>query len=78
MARTPNANHSVRVTITASAQVGGYLDDLIGVGIYGQTQSEVAKTLVASGIERLIKDGVLQIKRPPSSSGQVPGTGAAS
>jgi hypothetical protein len=62
MAREPNEHHTTRIFISPSTEVAGYLDDLAKLGIYGKTRSEVAKTLIAFQIERLVKDGILKIR----------------
>jgi hypothetical protein len=53
-----------RIYIRPSTEVEAYLQDLVTVGIHGKTKSEVAKTLISNQIERLIKDGILQLRRP--------------
>jgi hypothetical protein len=64
--RNPNDIEGARIYISTSAEVKGYLQDLAEIGIHGKTKSEVAKTLVGYEIERLIREGVLQLRRKPS------------
>lgn len=54
---------SVRINLTVSAQVERYLSRLAALGIHGTTPTEVAGTLVSREIERLIKEGFLEIDR---------------
>jgi hypothetical protein len=59
MARPKNAVASVKVTITATPRLKVYLDDLVREEGYGNSTSEVARTLVWRGIEDLIHKGVI-------------------
>lgn len=61
MARRPNENESARLYIRPSVQVVRYLDQLARIGIHGTTRSEVAKTLVSMGIERLVREGLVRV-----------------
>jgi hypothetical protein len=63
MPRSPNENETSRISIRASAEVGAYLDELAVIGIHGKTRSEVAKTLLGNEVERLIRDGLLGVRR---------------
>ena len=49
--------------MSASEEVASYLDDLSRLGIHGKNRSEVARTLVSQGIERLIREGFLVLRR---------------
>jgi hypothetical protein len=62
MPRKPNANKTTRLTVSLSSEVVAYLDELARIGIHGKTASEVAKTLIGNGIERLVKDGIVRIR----------------
>ena len=64
MARSPNANNTDRIQIRVSSQIATYLDDLVALGIHGSTPSEIAKHFVENEVERLIKDGILGIRKP--------------
>ncbi len=63
MPRRPNKHKTVLVTIRSSEEVAAYLDALARVGIHGKTQSEVAKTLVGNEIERLIREGIIRLRK---------------
>jgi hypothetical protein len=63
MSRQPNRNDTSRIYIRVSSQVAAYLESLGILGIHGSTPSEVAKHLVENEIERLIKEGFLQLRR---------------
>ncbi len=56
------SNDAKRVYVRPSDEMVRYLDDLVGIGIHGKTRSEVAKTLLQSSVERLIKDGLLKLR----------------
>ncbi len=56
-------NGNKRVSISASSEIRYYLEELAELGIHGKTPTEVAKSLISNEIERLIKDGILKIKR---------------
>jgi hypothetical protein len=63
MARGPNENGTVRIDIRTSEENGAYLDQLASLGIHGKTRSEVAKTLLGYEIERLVRDGLLKLRK---------------
>ena len=63
MPRDPNENGTVRIDIRPSQEIGAYLDQLAGIGIHGKTRSEVARTLVGYEIERLVRDGILKLRK---------------
>ena len=63
MPRKPNKNRTVPVTIRSSEEVAAYLETLARVGIHGKTQAEVAKTLVGNEIERLIREGIIRLRK---------------
>ena len=51
-----------RINVRASEEVVAYLDELAQIGIHGKTRTEVAKTLISVGVERLIRDGFLKLR----------------
>lgn len=61
--RARNESETTRITISTSAEVATYLDQLTQLGIHGKTRSEVAKTLIGNSLERLMKDGLLIAQR---------------
>lgn len=63
MPKKPNPVESARVFIRPSKEVAAYLDELALLGIHGKTRSEVATALVGRGIERLIREGFLKLRR---------------
>ena len=56
---------SSRVALRPSSQVVMYLDELVEIGIYGKTRTEVVDGMVSREIERLIRDGVLKLHSKP-------------
>ena len=52
-----------KITIRPSSEIDRYLGELARIGIHGKTKAEVAKTLVAHEVERLIKEGILTLRR---------------
>lgn len=63
MARGANDNGTARIDIRPSEEVAAYLDQLAAIGIHGKTRSEVARTLVGYEIERLIREGILKLRK---------------
>lgn len=61
--------NKTRVNLTPPARVVEYLDELVRLGLYGNTRAEVALRLMCEGIERRLVDGVLAASvdkwRPP-------------
>lgn len=51
-----------RLNLTVSEQVGNYLKALSQLGIHGTKPTEVANALISQGIERLIREGFLELK----------------
>ena len=49
-----------------------YLDDLVELGLHGDTRSDVARALLTSQLERLIKDGFLELKKPHETDREEP------
>jgi len=65
MARRPNKNNSATILIRPSAEVAFYLDELASIGIHGKTRAEVAKTMVGTEVERLIREGIVRLRKTP-------------
>ena len=64
MPRTKNLVETTRLTVSTSAEVVAYVDDLVRLGIHGKGRSEVVNTMVIREVERLIKEGFLQLRKP--------------
>ena len=60
--RPPNGDDGIRCDLRPSADQAGYLDDLVKLGLYGKTRTEVARYLVVQGLERLVQAGILKIR----------------
>ncbi len=58
----------VRINLTVSEQVSGYLEQLADLGIHGTKPTEVASALVSREIERLIREGLLKVSKPKAAS----------
>ncbi len=67
MPRPPNALESIPVTFTATPKLVLYLDDLIAEQGFGNSRSEVARTLVWESVRTLISEGVLD-RRPATAN----------
>jgi hypothetical protein len=63
--RPPNGDDGIRCDLRPSADQAAYLDDLVKVGLYGKTRTEVARYLVVQGLERLVQAGILKIRQAP-------------
>ena len=61
--RDPNENGTARVDIRPSEEIAAYLDQLVAIGIHGKTRSEVARILVGYEIERLLREGILKLRK---------------
>lgn len=69
--RPTNADEGVRCDIRPSSEQAAYLDDLVKLGLYGKTRTEVARYLVVQGLERLVQAGILMLRRPlPAQDGR--------
>lgn len=64
MARAKNLVETSRVTFSPSAEVVSYVDDLVRLGIHGKARADVVNAMVVREIERLIKEGFLQLRKP--------------
>jgi hypothetical protein len=62
--RSRNGEDSVRCDIRPSSDQAAYLDDLVRIGLYGKTRTEVARYLVVQGLDRLVHAGVLPLRNP--------------
>jgi hypothetical protein len=60
MPRTANPIDTETFKISTTPPVVEHLRRLVKTGLYGKNSSEAAERLIAQGIERLIKDGVLK------------------
>jgi len=63
MPRKHNKHDTTEILIRPSAEIASYLDILAAIGIHGKTRAEVAKTLVGAEIERLIREGILRLRK---------------
>lgn len=64
MARAKNLVETIRLTFSPSAEIVSYVDDLVRIGIHGKARADVVNAMVVREIERLIKEGFLQLRRP--------------
>lgn len=63
MPRSKNLVETSRVTFSPSAEIVSYIDDLVRLGIHGKGRADVVNSLIAREIERLIKEGFLQLRK---------------
>jgi hypothetical protein len=63
VARPRNQIETARITFSPSAEVVAYIDDLVRVGIFGKARADVVNTMVARELERLIREGFLQLRK---------------
>jgi hypothetical protein len=61
-----------RVSITTDQIIGNYLDDLVDLGLYGDTRSAVVKGFVRDGILKALAPGLIP-KRFVRRGGDVKG-----
>ena len=66
--RPTNGDDGVRCDIRPSSAQVAYLDDLVRIGLYGRTRTEVARYLVVQGLERLVQAGILKVRSDVRSS----------
>lgn len=64
MARTKNLVETTRLTFSPSAEIVSYVDDLVRLGIHGKGRADVVNAMVVREVERLIKEGFLQLRKP--------------
>lgn len=60
--RPTNGDDGFRCDIRPSAEQAAYLDDLVRIGLYGRTRTDVARYLVVQGLERLVQAGILTLR----------------
>lgn len=68
--RPSNGNDGVRCDIRPSAEQASYLDDLVRLGLYGRTRTEVARFLLVQGLERLVSAGILKLRPDVGTTGK--------
>jgi hypothetical protein len=56
-----------RLYFTPSPQVKVYLDDLVRLGIYGDSRGQVVNWILGKEIMRLVEAGTLDLRRSPHS-----------
>lgn len=64
MPRTKNLVETTRLTFSPSAEIVAYVDDLVRLGIHGKGRADVVNTMVVREVERLIKEGFLELRKP--------------
>jgi len=64
VARVKNLVETSRLTFSPSAEIVSYVDDLVRLGIHGKGRADVVNAMVVREIERLIKEGFLQLRKP--------------
>ena len=52
-----------RITIDPSAAMRRYLKQLVTLGIYGKTQTTVARRLLEEGVRQAIREGMIAKER---------------
>lgn len=57
-----------RLNVRMSSTLHAYLGDLSDLGLHGDTRSDVARTLLAGEVERLIREGFIKLRIPNSTS----------
>jgi hypothetical protein len=58
-----------RLNIRISSHLNRYLGDLADLGVHGSTRSDVARTLLTTEVERLIREGFLKLRPAKNASG---------
>lgn len=61
-----SSSNSSRIHLRVTQETMSYLAELAKIGIHGKNRTEVAKTLVSNGIERLIREGFLKLHSLPN------------
>lgn len=51
-----------QITLNVTPAIGQYLDDLIELGIFGQTRAEVGTFLISIGVEKAVTDGLISVR----------------
>ncbi|MGD2081480.1 MAG: hypothetical protein PVF91_00845 [Chromatiales bacterium] len=69
MPRKKNQLETVAVTLSTTQPIVGYLEELVGSGLYGKNPAEAAERLIALGIEDLIRQGTLKRRAPARGRG---------
>lgn len=64
VARAKNLVETTRLTFSPSAEIVSYVDDLVRLGIHGKGRADVVNAMVVREVERLIKEGFLQLRKP--------------
>jgi hypothetical protein len=64
MPRSPNAQPTVKITISTSPALSRDLDKVVTTGYFGNTRSEAAERLLAEAIRNLLREGTLVRKQP--------------
>lgn len=59
MARKPNSVKTVQIRISTNPRIQEYLERLVDTGLYGKNPAEAADRLIASGIEQILREGIL-------------------
>ena len=67
MGRPKNITPTRKIYPTVSFQTVQYLNDLIEIGSYGNSEAEVAAYLIQRGIDDLLRSQVLRPRRPSVS-----------
>jgi hypothetical protein len=61
MSKSSNQLKTVRLRLSTTTAVVGYLQELVATGLYGRHHTEAAERLISQGIEKLIHQGTLRI-----------------
>ena len=63
MPATKKAVETEGFTVTLNRQTIEMLEKLVEIGLHGNSRSEVARTLISSGLETLVARGLLDPKK---------------
>lgn len=70
MARPKNRNQVKKLHPTVSVQTVGYIEQLIQIGSYGNSEAEVAAYLIQRTIDDLLRTGLIKLAASnPSTDG---------
>jgi hypothetical protein len=61
MGRPPNKLKTAITTVATTAVQRAYLAALVETGLYGKSVPDAAERLIATGLERLIKEGTIRL-----------------